>query len=193
MDKIVSGFRLNEIASKAMKTPFRFFFISVKTGAYLTEAMNWLVVKHLIGQQSPNTNILSFDMFLRSNDHLAHIHDNSSKRNEVSEIITVYKNKWKNSPNSIVNLFEEINYNEHKIFFASYPDRAIIVTTDNAHVDKAMLVNLLDSMSNLENDDDINIFYTLFEQTKDELLKCFQTDISQSLSCDISMEQSVAT
>ncbi len=187
MEKIISGFRLNDIASKALKTPFRFFFISVKTGAYLTEAMNWLVVKHLLNKQKPQTNVLSFDLFLRHDGYMAHIHDNSSTRNQTMEIINVYRKKWRSNPNSILNLFEEINYNDQKVFFASYPNRAIVIITENEHIDKAIVVNIVENIQNLEDTHDINIFYSVFESTKDELLKSFQSEISHTLSCDVVM------
>ncbi|MHA1398629.1 MAG: ADP-ribosylation factor-like protein, partial [Candidatus Heimdallarchaeaceae archaeon] len=72
IEKIVSKFQLDKIASKAMNTAFRFFFVSVKTGAYIEEAMNWLLGKKITLIERQKEDIISFDIFIKVNDYIAH-------------------------------------------------------------------------------------------------------------------------
>jgi small GTP-binding protein len=192
METIVKEFRLNEISIKAINTPFRFFFISVKSGAYISEAMNWLVLKHLLNKQRQQNNILSFDVFIKFEDYVAHLHDNTESRKIVMDAIDVYKKKWINSNSSLLNVLEEINFNGYKVLFISYPEKAILVSTKTEFIEKGIFGEIIEKLETVEISEDINNLHILLEKAKSELEKYFQSDISASLSCDYLQQQLVS-
>jgi len=185
MSSIVEGFRLNEIALKSLDSPFRFFFISVKTGAYFSDALNWLIVKQFIEKQIGQNKIISLDIFVKIGDSLAHIHDNSRERNEVLSTIDIYKKKFEQSESGTLNLLEEISYEGHKVLHISQSSMSILVISKEDFIDRAGFTNILEKIKTEKSFEDINGFYTLYENVKESVSKNFHTDISTTLSCDL--------
>ncbi|MCG3220748.1 MAG: GTP-binding protein [Candidatus Heimdallarchaeota archaeon] len=185
INSIVEGFRLNEIALKSLDSPFRFFFISVKTGAYISDAMNWLVVKQFIEKRKFPNKILSLDVFVKIGNSLAHIHDNSQERNEVLSTIDAYKKKFEQSGSEKLNLLEEMSYDNHKVLYISHSSMSLLVISEEDFIDRAGFSIILEKIKTEESYEDINEFYTLYENVKESVLKNFHTDISSTLSCDL--------
>ncbi len=185
MDVIVSGFRLNELALKSIHSPFRFFFVSVKTGAYISDAMNWLIVKQFIEKRKFQNKILSLDIFVKINGNIAHIHDNSRERNEVINTINIYKTKFEESESNALNLLEEISYEGHKVLYISHSQLSLLVISKDDFIDRSGFSNLLDKIKTDKSFEDINEFYTLYENIKDSVSANFHLDITSTLSCDL--------
>ncbi len=185
INSIVEGFRLNEIALKSLDSPFRFFFTSVKTGAYISDAMHWLVVKQFIEKRKFPNKILSLDVFVKIGNSLAHIHDNSQERNEVLSTIDAYKKKFEQSESDKLNLLEEMSYENHKVLYISHSSMSLLVISKEDFIDRAGFSIILEKIKTEESYEDINEFYTLYENVKESVLKNFHTDISSTLSCDL--------
>ncbi|TET80637.1 MAG: GTP-binding protein [Candidatus Heimdallarchaeota archaeon] len=186
IEKIVSGFNLKKISEKAIETPFRFFFVSVKTGAFISDAMNWLIGKSLSQFNKQRNNVTSFDFFIRIDDYIAHLHDNTEQRKEVLNLISVYKKKWLGTQGLLIDVLEEIIFEDYKIIFISQKDRAILISTRRDFVEQGVFGNLIKNITLFDTSEDINNFYLILEETKKELEKYFQTEIASSLSCDVS-------
>ncbi len=185
MDKIASGFRLDEMTSKALDSPFRFFFVSVKTGEYISDAMNWLIVKNFIDKKNINTKILTLDLFMKVDQFSIHIHDNTVNRNNSSDIISTYFKKWQNSESNIIEMLEELTYNDLKVFIFSQPNKSIVITTKSEVLDKSIFAQIIEATNNIDSIEDIYSYVNVYENTKQLLINSFQADISNSLSCDI--------
>ncbi|MCG3226149.1 MAG: hypothetical protein H7645_04460, partial [Candidatus Heimdallarchaeota archaeon] len=166
-------------------SPFRFFFTSVKTGAYISDAMNWLVVKQFIEKRKFPNKILSLDVFVKIGNSLAHIHDNSQERNEVLSTIDAYKKKFEQSESDNLNLLEEMSYDNHKVLYISHSSMSLLVISKEDFIDRAGFSIILEKIKTEESFEDINEFYTLYENVKESVLKNFHTDISSTLSCDL--------
>lgn len=189
MEKVVSGFRLNELGSSDSLHSFRFFFVSVKTGAYIDDAMNWLILKQFVETKQIFSDVVSFDMFVVGEDFVAHFHDNSDKRNEITDIIENYKKKWIQSKKFPVILVEEMIYGEYKVLYLSFPNKAIVLTTKTETDERTTLTNMLENITVPLPLSDCNKAYELLDYTIEELNKVFLTTISSSLSCDIIVEE----
>ncbi len=185
MEKVISSFRLNELGSSDSLRSFRFFFVSVKTGAYIDEAMNWLIIKQFVETKQIISEIVSFDMFIVGEDFYAHYHDNSDKRNQISELIENYKKKWIQSKKFPVTLVEEMIYGEYRVLYLSFPNKAIVLTTKTETDERSTLTNMLNNITVPLPLSDCNKAYELLDYTIEELNKVFLTYISASLSCDI--------
>jgi len=189
MEKVVSSFRLNELGSSDSLHSFRFFFVSVKTGAYIDDAMNWLILKQFVETKKILSEIVSFDMFIVGEDFYAHYHDNSDKRNQINEIIENYKSKWIQSKKFPLILVEEMIYGEYKVLYLSLANKAILLTTKTETDERTTLTNMLENIIVPLPLSDCNKAYELLDYTIKELNKVFLTTISASLSCDIIMEE----
>ena len=189
MEKVVSSFRLNELGSSDSSHSFRFFFVSVKTGAYIDDAMNWLILKQFVETKQLFSEIVSFDMFIEGEDFYAHYHDNSDKRNQISEIIEKYKKKWVQSKKFPVTLIEEMIYGEYKVLYISLLNKAIVLTTKAETDERTTLTNMLESIIIPLPLSDCYKANELLDYTINELNKVFLTSISASLSCDIIAEE----
>ena len=185
INAIVSGFRLNEIALKSIDSPFRFFFVSVKSGAYISDAMNWLVVKQFIEKRKLQNTILSLDIFVKINGNIAHIHDNSRERKEVINTINTYRTKFEESEKDSLNLLEEISYEGHKVLYISHSQLSLLVISKEDFIDRSSFSNILEKIKPNQPFEDVNEFYTLYEHIKDSVSNNFQLDISSTLSCDL--------
>ena len=186
IDKIVSGFNLKKISETALETPFRFFFVSVKTGAFISEAMNWLIGKSLNQSKDQKREVISFDLFIKIDNYIAHLHDNTDKRNMVANLINTYKEKWSSTIDSLIDVLEEIVFEKYRVLFISYKNKAIVISSKREFLDQSVFKNLVQDISLSKFNDNINGFYNLFEETKSELEKYFQVEIASSLSCDVS-------
>ncbi|MHA1347848.1 MAG: ADP-ribosylation factor-like protein [Candidatus Heimdallarchaeaceae archaeon] len=185
INAIVSGFRLNEIALKSVDSPFRFFFVSVKSGAYISDAMNWLVVKQFIEKRKFQNTILSLDIFVKVNGNIAHIHDNSRERNDVIKTINAYRTKFEESEKDSLNLLEEISYEGHKILYIAHSQLSLLVISKEDFIDRSGFSNILEKIKLNQSFEDVNEFYTLYEHIKDSVSHNFQLDITSTLSCDL--------
>ncbi|MCG3216486.1 MAG: GTP-binding protein [Candidatus Heimdallarchaeota archaeon] len=186
--RIVSGFRLEEMATVSLQSPFQFFFVSVKTGAYISDAMNWLIVKNFIEKNRIDSRILSFDLFMKAEEYSIHIHDNTEYRDNSCALIDMHFKKWLNAESNIIEALEEIIYKNLKVFIFSHPSKMIILTTKSESLDKSIFTNIVDSVKSYELADDMNSYISIYESTKQLLINSFQSDISDSLSCDIFSE-----
>ena len=184
--KIVEGFNLNKLAGIDSEVSFRFFFISVKTGEYISEAMNWLIIKNFTEQRQSIIDISSFDIFLTGEEISVHIHDNSDKRAEVSNIINAYKNKWMQTEKSKLNVLEEIKYGEDRVFFLSYGGIALLISSKSDFIDKSIFAHVLEHLKVEEKSINRVQIYDLFDRIKGLLLQGFLSKVSESLSCKIS-------
>jgi small GTP-binding protein len=188
LDKIVEGFNLSKLATIDSKTSFRFFFISVKTGAYISDAMNWLIIKNFVEKRKTTVEISSFDIFLSSEQFSVHIHDSSDKRLGVHEIIETYQKKWFQSEKDELNVFEEMKYDEDNVFFLSFSGIALLITTKSDFIDRSVFINILELIKSEEKIVDKTQIYDLFDKIKNLLLQGFLGEISSSLICDVAEE-----
>ncbi|MHA1302846.1 MAG: ADP-ribosylation factor-like protein [Candidatus Heimdallarchaeaceae archaeon] len=189
MEKIVQGFKLNDLVASDTKRSFRFYFISVKTGEYLSDAMNWLILKHFVEKHIVSSSILTLDLFVSSEHLIMHIHDNTANRVKVEDIIKVYKRKWLNSFESkSLNSLEEINYQDYKAVFFSYPRKALLITTSSDFIEKGPFINLIEKLDkfDIKLEDEVSR-YQIFEKIKDELSKSFHPHLAKTLSCEITI------
>ena len=185
LDKIVTGFKLNKLASIDSKISFRFYFISVKSGAYISDAMKWLVIKNFIEKNKISVQIDSFDMFINSNSFITHLHDNSENRVEVEDLIIPYKKRWLESEIMNINIMEEISFQNYKVFFLSHERIAVLIITKDEIIDRSIFSKFLSNLdtSRVYNKQEI---YILFEKIKKLLSNQFFNEIASSLSCEIS-------
>lgn len=188
INKIVSCFRLDEMATKALDSPFRFFFVSVKTGEYISDAMNWLIVKNFYEKTQMDSQILTFDMFMKVDQFSIHIHDNTANRKDASDIIGSYFKKWQSSERDALEILEEITYNKRKAFIFSHPNKILVITTKTEVLDKTIFTQIIEAINKMESTKDMESYVAVYENTKQLLLNSFQADISNSLSCDIFLD-----
>ena len=188
MEKIVEGFELDKLTSIESKMSFRFFFISVKTGEYISDAMNWLINKLVSKKTNFMPNILSVDIFVKKGDINLHIHDNTRTREKVKNVINAYEKKWlKSSNQKQLSSMEEINFEEYKLLFISYQNIAILVTTEYSLIEKGPLVSLIEKLTEFISTDLLNeeTRYLVFQKVKKELEKSFIPFASKTLTCKV--------
>jgi len=188
IEEIVKGFELNKLISIESQMSFRFFFISVKTGEYISDAMNWLISKLVSKKTGLMPNILSVDIFIKKDGVNLHIHDNTRTREKVKNIISAYENKWLNSTNKKqLSSMEEINFEEYKLLFISYHDIALLVTTEHVLIEKGPLLTLIENLTEIITLDltSEENRYLIFEKVKKELEKSFIPFAAKTLTCKV--------
>ena len=185
LDEIVTGFELNKLASIDSRISFRFYFISVKSGAYISDAMKWLIIKNFMEKNKITFQIDSFDIFINSDVFIAHLHDNSENRMEVEDLIIPYKRRWIESDVMNINIMEEISFQNYKVFFLSHQRVGILIITQEEIIDRSIFSKFLNKLDTSRIYNDKEEIYVLFEQVKKLLSNQFFSEIASSLSCEI--------
>ncbi len=188
IEKVVSEFELNKLAAEKPESSFRFFFVSVKTGEYISDAMQWLIKSVTYTYLTHSYSIDTFDLFLKVGDNVVHIHDNSSFRSTALKMISLYKERWtKLIQEERSETFEELNYSNFKVIFIIYKKIALLVTTKVTTINKTYLRNVItqieQDINNIMNDDiDIG---SIFGIVKKIIFNNFHLELANILSCDV--------
>ena len=143
IEQIVSAFNLEKL-SRDRERSFRFFFVSVKTGENIPEAMNWLIIKQFAEKKNLIPEIITVDFFVKGQDCTVHIHDNVSARSKYMNIINSYIERWEKLVPSSVQIIEEIEQNNNRVIFIREKNVATLIITPEQNFDKGIFLKIMD-------------------------------------------------